>query len=44
MEVIEEPVPQATLPRTGASDPSVFAGFGAAFMALGAFLKRKKDD
>ena len=42
MEVIEEPVPQATLPRTGASDPTVFAGFGAAFMALGLFLKKKR--
>jgi LPXTG-motif cell wall-anchored protein len=43
-EIMEEPVPQATLPKTGASDPSVFAGFGAALMAFGAFLKRKKDD
>lgn len=42
MEVIEEPVPQATLPRTGASDPTIFAGFGAAIMALGLYLKKKR--
>jgi len=42
VEVVEEVTPLATLPRTGASDPAVFAGFGAAFMALGLFLKKKR--
>lgn len=42
VEVVEEPAPLATLPKTGASDPTVFAGFGAAFMALGLFLKKKR--
>ncbi len=44
VEVVEETTPQATatLPRTGASDPTVFAGFGAALMALGLYLNKKK--
>jgi LPXTG-motif cell wall-anchored protein len=42
VEVVEEVTPLATLPRTGASDPAVFAGFGAAFMTLGLFLKKKR--
>ncbi|WP_422486356.1 DUF7601 domain-containing protein [Gudongella sp. DL1XJH-153] len=42
VEVVEEETPQATLPATGASDPTVFAGFGAAFMALGLYLKKKR--
>jgi serine-aspartate repeat-containing protein C/D/E len=43
VEVVEEPTPLATLPKTGASDPTVFAGLGAALMAIGALLKRRKD-
>ncbi len=42
VEVVEEATPQATLPATGASDPTVIAGFGAAFMALGLYLKKKR--
>ncbi|MCR3955294.1 MAG: DUF5979 domain-containing protein [Gudongella sp.] len=42
VEVVEEPAPLATLPKTGASDPTVFAGLGAAFMAIGLFLKKKR--
>lgn len=43
IEVVEEVVPLATLPKTGAHDPSFFGGIGAALLGLGLLLKKKED-
>ena len=42
VEVVEE-TPKA-LPKTGATDPMLFSGLGAALLGLGLFLKKKKED
>jgi len=43
VEIVEEPVPLATLPATGASDPTLLGGFGAALLGFGMLLKKKND-
>ena len=43
-EILEE-TPQATaLPATGATDPILFSGLGAALLGLGLFIRKKKED
>ena len=39
---LREQVPQATLPKTGASDPMLFSGLEAALFGLGLFFKKRK--
>jgi LPXTG-motif cell wall-anchored protein len=43
IEVVEEVIPLATLPKTGSYDPSFFGGIGAALLGLGLLLKKKEN-
>lgn len=43
IEVVEEVIPLATLPKTGSYDPSFFGGIGAALLGLGLMLKKKEN-
>lgn len=42
VEVVEEVIPLATLPKTGASDATMFSGLGAALMGLGLLIKKRR--
>lgn len=43
IEVVEEVIPLATLPKTGTFDSSTLGGIGAALLGLGLLLKKKED-
>ena len=42
VEVVEEVIPLATLPKTGASDATLFSGLGAAMLGLGLLIKKRR--